>query len=42
MWDPDDYDNITDIRLPWDKVNPNIKAFYNNYSTSTGLSSTTP
>ncbi len=20
MWDPDDYDNITDTRLPWDKV----------------------
>jgi hypothetical protein len=20
MWDPEDYDNITDTRLPWDKV----------------------
>jgi hypothetical protein len=20
MWDPASYDNITDIRLPWDKV----------------------
>ncbi len=25
MWDPDDYDNITDTRLPWDKVSHDHK-----------------
>ena len=24
MWDPKDYDNITDTRLPWDRVNNSI------------------